>query len=42
MDTSYGAGIDVPTFKINEHYVWGATAMMMSELKEVLKNSFKK
>ena len=27
--------------KINEHYVWGATAMMMSELKEVLKNSFK-
>ncbi|MSP84691.1 MAG: CoA pyrophosphatase [Flavobacteriaceae bacterium] len=41
MDTSYGAGIEVPTFKINEYFVWGATAMMMSELKEVLKNSFK-
>lgn len=37
MDTSYGADIEVPTFKIKEHYVWGATAMMMSELKEVLK-----
>lgn len=41
MDTSNGINIEVPTFKINEHYVWGATAMMMSELKEVLKNSFK-
>jgi 8-oxo-dGTP pyrophosphatase MutT (NUDIX family) len=41
MDTSYGNNIEVPTFKINEHYVWGATAMMMSELKEVLKSSFK-
>jgi len=40
MDTSYGTDIDVPTFKINEHYVWGATAMMMSELKEVLKKVF--
>jgi hypothetical protein len=37
MDTSYGADIEVPTFKIKEHHVWGATAMMMSELKEVLK-----
>lgn len=41
MDTSYGNNIEVPTFKINEHYVWGATAMMLSELKEVLKSSFK-
>ena len=41
MDTSYGNNIEVPTFKINEQYVWGATAMMMSELKEVLKSSFK-
>ena len=40
MDTSYGTDINVPTFKINEHYVWGATAMMMSELKEVLKKVF--
>lgn len=40
MDTSYGIDIEVPTFKIKEHYVWGATAMMMSELKEVLKKVF--
>jgi hypothetical protein len=37
MDTSYSQSIDVPSFKINEHYVWGATAMMLSELKETLK-----
>lgn len=37
MSTSYSANILVPAFKIQEHYVWGATAMMMSELKEILK-----
>jgi 8-oxo-dGTP pyrophosphatase MutT (NUDIX family) len=37
MNTSYGENIQVPSFKIDEHYVWGATAMMLSELKEVLK-----
>ena len=37
MSTSYATDIEVPTFKIKEHHVWGATAMMMSELKEVLK-----
>lgn len=37
IDTSYGKGLAVPTFQIEEHYIWGATAMMMSELKEVLK-----
>src|SRR6478752_3230268 len=37
MNTSYGNDIAVPTFKIAEHHVWGATAMMMSELKEILK-----
>jgi 8-oxo-dGTP pyrophosphatase MutT (NUDIX family) len=40
MDTSYATDIEVPTFKIKDHYVWGATAMMMSELKEVLKSVF--
>lgn len=39
MDTSYSESIDVPCFKVNEHYVWGATAMMLSELKETLKMS---
>lgn len=37
MSTSYSDDIQVPAFKIREHYVWGATAMMMSELKETLK-----
>lgn len=37
MATSYSESIDVPAFKIGEHYVWGATAMILSELKEVIK-----
>jgi 8-oxo-dGTP pyrophosphatase MutT (NUDIX family) len=36
MSTSYAKSIDVPAFKIEEHIVWGATAMMLSELKIVL------
>lgn len=37
MSTSYARSIEVPAFKINGHIVWGATAMMLNELKEVLK-----
>jgi len=37
MATSYSKSINVPSFKIYDHYVWGATAMMLSELKETLK-----
>ena len=37
MNTSYSKDISVPAFKIQEYYVWGATAMILSELKEVLK-----
>ena len=37
IKTSYTEEILVPAFKIKEHVVWGATAMMLSELKEVLK-----
>jgi 8-oxo-dGTP pyrophosphatase MutT (NUDIX family) len=37
MATSYSESIDVPVFMVGEHAVWGATAMMLSELKEVLK-----
>jgi 8-oxo-dGTP pyrophosphatase MutT (NUDIX family) len=37
MSTSYANEIMVPAFKIEEHIVWGATAMMLSELKDVLK-----
>ena len=37
ISTSYANNLMVPAFKIGEHIVWGATAMMLSELKEVLK-----
>lgn len=37
ISTSYAVNISAPAFKINEHIVWGATAMMLNELKEVLK-----
>lgn len=38
MATSYSVAISVPVFAFAGHQVWGATAMMMSELKEVLKS----
>ena len=37
MSTSYANELMVPAFKIEEHIVWGATAMMLIELKDVLK-----
>lgn len=37
MSTSYATDISVPAFQIGNHLVWGATAMMMSELKDVIK-----
>jgi 8-oxo-dGTP pyrophosphatase MutT (NUDIX family) len=37
LSTSYADNVEVPAFKIEENLVWGATAMMLSELKEVLK-----
>jgi 8-oxo-dGTP pyrophosphatase MutT (NUDIX family) len=40
LTTSYANDISVPAFKIEEHIVWGATAMMLSELKDVLKDVF--
>ena len=33
IDTSYGTMLDVPAFYLSEHVVWGATAMMLSEVK---------
>ncbi|WP_460219489.1 NUDIX hydrolase [Psychroserpens sp. MEBiC05023] len=35
--TSYEVEIEVPAFMLNGHVVWGATAMMLSELKDLLK-----
>ena len=37
MNTSYAGIIEVPGFQIEEHFIWGATAMILSELKETLK-----
>ncbi len=37
LSTSYAKNIEVPAFKLNGHIVWGATGMMLSELKEMLK-----
>ncbi len=34
---STSSSIKLPVFKIDDHVVWGATAMMLSELKDVFK-----
>lgn len=41
MTTSYASEIEVPAFMVDKYVVWGATAMMMSELKETLKSVIK-
>jgi len=41
MQTSYRDSVTVPAFKVYEHLVWGATAMILSELKETIKNALK-
>ena len=38
MTTSYATDIEVPAFMVEKYIVWGATAMMMSELKEAIVN----
>jgi len=37
LTTSYAKNIDVPAFKLNGYTVWGATAMVLSEIKELLR-----
>ena len=37
METSYMKEIEVPCFKFYDHVVWGATAMMLSEIKDLMK-----
>lgn len=37
ITTSYADNIKVPAFKLNGYTVWGATAMMLSEVKDLLK-----
>lgn len=36
LTTSYAKNIEVPSFTLNNYVVWGATAMMLSELKVFL------
>ncbi len=37
VTTSYSIDVEVPAFKLNNYIVWGATAMMLSEIKDMLK-----
>ncbi|MEQ8220181.1 MAG: CoA pyrophosphatase [Arenibacter sp.] len=37
LNTSYAQNVEVPAFKLNGYTVWGATAMMLSEIKELFK-----
>ena len=37
VQTSYQMEIDTPVFLLNGHVVWGATAMILSEIKDQLK-----
>lgn len=37
VETSYRVENEVPAFKLGGHVVWGATAMILSEIKDVLK-----
>ena len=39
VQTSYGIEVEVPAFYLNNHLVWGATAMMLSEVKDLLKQA---
>ena len=39
LSTSYALNIDVPAFKINGYIVWGATAMMLNEMKHLLRQA---
>lgn len=37
MSTSYMQNAEVPCFKINDNIIWGATGMMLSEIRELIK-----
>ena len=39
LSTSYAKNIDVPAFKLNDYVVWGATAMMLSEIRVLMRQS---
>ncbi len=37
LSTSYAKNIEVPAFNLNGYTVWGATAMMLNEIRELFK-----
>jgi hypothetical protein len=37
LETSYMKEVNLPVFKFGDKIVWGATGMMLSELKELIK-----
>tara|TARA_R110000868_G_scaffold314216_2_gene575181 strand:- start:6888 stop:7529 length:642 start_codon:yes stop_codon:yes gene_type:complete len=37
LNTSYAQNVEVPAFKLNGYTVWGATAMMLNEIKELIR-----
>lgn len=36
INTSYATDLEVPGFNLNDHWIWGATAMIIEEFNEVL------
>lgn len=36
ISTSYADNLEVPIFNFNEEIIWGATAMMLSEIKDLI------
>ncbi|MCG9972711.1 NUDIX hydrolase [Christiangramia crocea] len=36
LSTSYASNIEVPAYRLNGHVVWGATGMMLSEIRELI------
>lgn len=41
VEVLQGVFMDVPCFSVGEYQIWGATAIMLNELKEVVKNVYK-
>ena len=39
LSTSYAKEVEVPAFLLEGQVVWGATAMMLSEMKEILRRA---
>lgn len=40
VSTSYMSNINVPCFILNNYTIWGATAMILSEIKDLIKANF--